>query len=761
MSVSDVIRMGNTKPTRVAQLQQVRRALARAAFTLCWLPTVIFSLIYWTQGRTEAPVILLALLLLWYLVEYKAPRRYSNYLSILLAMFILYVPALESNPSSHLWFAVTLAGVATEVLSALYAPWPVALLFVLSTALIEHLVLVHQTFFLSGPGISVLSDWIGPLWLALIGAFVAFANHRINETLSREDRITESLETLKARDAISRALSEEHASQQRRLHETVLNTLATLVRKDTGSTGPLLARLRDEISQARVYQGLETPSSMSAIVASVIPPTNNNDPRIEVTEGDDIVLAPAVARDVRDAMAELVRNAIKHSGGSRIHISWEVSGTNLLIKVADDGIGIPEKANKGLGLGRIMPEILRDREAKMNIQANGGAGTEVDLSIPLHTEQNETVERESPRLILEEFDSVGRLLLAAPALSVAALGWWLIAPYEPKPLLAGLLFLHVASVLTASINPRARGAWILIGVGLVIGLVIISLISIDAKTCVNIGQLRWAANFLYNSTSLGLVLYAPKRLRIILIIATTSGLFLISLFLPSACTSVLLTPAIALLGLFLIALSLWRQTNRWRASVWLGERRSAEMTRRRIERRLSIYRADQWSSALDGLEMFAEAAANGSLIESEVQERAHIEEERLRARIQLDPFVNGSFAQMALDLVNGAAAHGWTPKITVVETFMNSQAIPDRVRRALSKACTENKQSSCQITLYLDEGEECLTIVSPFLDVERVASEINLTGTGTVAEAAPGTKPIRAIFDSSYGEKWLEIRRRI
>lgn len=759
MSVLGVTQLGNTKPTRVAQSQQVKRALARAAFTICWLPTVIVAMSYWAQGKTHAPLILLALIALWYLVEYKVPRRYSNYLSILIAMVILYAPAWEPNPSARLWYAITVAGAATVILSSLYAPWPGSLLFVILTALIEHFVLVSQTSFLFSPGAHGLNDWIGPLWLVLLGFFVAFASHRINETMLEEDRHAESLETLNARDAISRALSEEHASQQRRLHETVLNTLATLVRKDGGSTTPLLTRLRDEISQARVYQGLETPTSMSSIVGSVIPHANENDPEIEIVEGDDVVLAPPVARDVRDALAELVRNAIKHSRGSRILISWEVSAMNLLIKVADDGVGLSEKARKGLGLGRIMPEILRDRDATMTVSTNDGTGTRVSLNVPLHLARDEPVVSESPYSILEEFDSVGRLLLAAPALSVAALGWWLIGPFEPKPILAGLLFLHVASLLTASLNPRARGAWILIAFGLMLGLSIIFIISINSKACTNTGQLRWAANFLYSSTSVGLVFYAPSRLRPIFILATTSGLFLLSLPLPTACASALLSPAIALLGVFLVVFTLWRQSTHWRASVRLGERRSAEMTRRRIERRLSIYRADQWSTALDNLDRFARTAAVGTLPDGEVQRQAHLEEERLRARIQLDPFVNGAFAQMALDLVNRAAERGWTPTITVVETHMNSQAIPVRVHRALSESCSEIQNGACQITLYLDDDEECLTIVAASLDVERAANEINLGEMAT--ERSLGSKPIRAIFDSSDGERWLEIRRRL
>jgi signal transduction histidine kinase len=759
MSPSAAVQSSRARPTRVAQLQEAKRALARASFTLCWLPSVAMALFYWSRGKSQPPVMLFVLLALWYLVEYKVERKYQDYFSILLAIVILTAPVWHPGPGVHLWYAVTLAGIATEVLSALYSPWPFALLFIFLSAIVEHFVIRSQPFLFSSGGIGALDDWIAPLWLFILGSFVAFAFHRLEVTVLREDRISESMETLKARDAVARALSEEHASQQRRLHETVLNTLGTLVRKESGPTTPLLTRLSNEIAEARVFEGIEAPSTMSAIVDSVIVAAGESDLRINVIEGDDILLSQLVARDVRDALAELIRNAIKHSGGSQVLISWQVSERNLLVKVSDDGAGLPEKVAKGLGLGQILPEILRDRRAKMNITSNGGVGTQFDLSIPLDVEEDSSAVNEVPYSILQEFDSVGRLLLAAPALSVGVLGWWLITPYQPKPLLGTLLFLHVATVLTASINPRAKRAWMLIAAGLVIGLTVIFLISINLQSCADISQLRWAANFIYVSTSLGLAFYAPGSVRPLLIVASVVGLFVMSLFLPGACASALFTPAIALLAIFLVIVTIWRQSNRWRASVRLSESRSAEMTRRRIERRLSAYRADQWFSALDYLDRFANAAVTGVLVQSALQKRAHIEEARLRARIQLDPFVNGAFAQLVLDLVNATAERGWTPTITVVETFADSPKIPDSVRRVLIERFTEVADGACQITLYIDENEECLTILSSSIDLQNAATQINrarLTEQGSF-----DGQSIWTIYESAEGEKWLEIRRRL
>lgn len=744
-----------TRPTWATQLDQVKLALARASFTLCWLPSIALAFVSWFTGKSGLPLPLLLTLTLWYLLEYAVPRKQGNVVSIFLAIAILYVPSLDPGSHPQIWYAVNLSGVATVVLAALYSTWPLSLLFIGITAVIEHFVIVSQSNVLYTSGVYWLNGWVTPLWIFLLGAFVGFAFHGLGETFAQEDRIAESMETLKARDAIMRALAEEHSSQRRRLHETVLSTLATLVRKNTGETETLLNRLKSEIAEARFYQGLVAPTSMSAIIDSVVPTLAPGDPSVDIKEGEDVLLPQKIARDVRDAMAELILNAIRHSGGSNVNISWERKQNSLIIKVKDDGVGLSQKSSKGLGLGQILPEILADRRAKMNISTGEGVGTEIELVIPLEEEDRPVISHNPPHSLFEMFDSVGRILLAAPALAVAGLSWWLVGPYSPKPLLMALLAVHVVSVLVASMNPRRKGAWPLIVVGLVAGLLIVLVISTNAHACENIGQLRWAANFLCSTTSVGAVFYVPRRLRLVSVAFTIISLYLMGLLLPKACEGALLTPASALLGFFLVLITLWRQSNRWRASLRISKTRSAELTRRRIERKIDADRAEQWFSAMDYLDRFATSATSGVFIEGDLQKQAHIEEARLRARIQLDPFVTGGFAQLAVDLVNVAAKQNWTPTIAVVEALTDSEPVPPGVHRAMCEAFEGIETGMCQITLYLDEDEECLTVVSSCLELQHAAVAI---GSGL---RGGYEKRIRAVFDSVNGEQWLEIRRAI
>lgn len=753
MNIIKFAHPARVKPTWATQLDQVKIALARASFTLCWLPSLALAVLNWSTGKSGLPFLLFLSLSLWYLLEYATHRKRGNLVSILLAIAILYVPALDPGSHPQVWYAASLSGVATVVLAALYSTWPLSLLFIGISAVIEHFVIVNQSKLLYTSGVYWLNGWVTPLWIFLLGAFVGFAFHGLEETFAQEDRIAESMETLKARDAIMRAVAEEHSSQRRRLHETVLNTLATMVRKNSGETETLLNRLKSEIAEARFYQGLVAPTSMSAIIGSVVPSLAPGDPSVDIKKGEDVLLPQKIARDVRDALAELILNAVRHSGGSYVSIFWERKQNSLIIKVKDDGVGLSQKSSKGLGLGQILPEILADRRAEMNISTGDGNGTEIELVIPLIEEDRRAISYTSPHSLFEMFDSVGRILLAAPALAVAGLSWWLVNPYSPRPILLALLAIHVVSVLVASTNPRRKGAWSLIMVGLLAGLLIVLLISINANACENIGQLRWAANFLCSTTSIGAVFYVPRRIRLTLVALTIVSLYLMGLLLPQACSGALLIPASALLGFFLVLITLWRQSNRWRASLRVSRARSAELTRRRIERKIDADRAEQWFSAMDYLDRFARSATSGSLVENELQRQAHVEEARLRARIQLDPFITGGFAQLALDLVNVAAKQNWTPTITVVEALTDSDSVGIDVHSVMLDAFAGIETGTCQITLYLDEDEECLTVVSSCLELQHAAVAI---GTGL---RGGNEKRTRAFFDSVNGEHWLEIRR--
>ena len=95
-------------------------------------------------------------------------------------------------------------------------------------------------------------------------------------------------------------------------------------------------------------------------------------------------------------LTELVTNAVEHGlaggVGGTVEITAVREGDALGITVADDGVGLPEKAGAGTGLGTQIVSTLVTNELRGSITwgAREGGGTEVVLDVVLRTPNRET-----------------------------------------------------------------------------------------------------------------------------------------------------------------------------------------------------------------------------------------------------------------------------------------------------------------------------------------------------------------------------------
>ena len=80
---------------------------------------------------------------------------------------------------------------------------------------------------------------------------------------------------------------------------------------------------------------------------------------------------------------EAVSNAIKHGKASRVAISLRKARGRVVLKISDNGAGLPKQPakNKGMGL-RIMQSRASMIGGTMAIEANGGGGVDVTCAVP-------------------------------------------------------------------------------------------------------------------------------------------------------------------------------------------------------------------------------------------------------------------------------------------------------------------------------------------------------------------------------------------
>ncbi len=106
-------------------------------------------------------------------------------------------------------------------------------------------------------------------------------------------------------------------------------------------------------------------------------------PRLRFTGPVDSVVSDTVAEHLLAALEEALSNVVQHAGASRVEVSVE-AGTDLLLRVVDNGTGLPTSYTPGRGLHN-----LEDRAGKLGgtftaSRAPAG-GTVIEWRVPLAT----------------------------------------------------------------------------------------------------------------------------------------------------------------------------------------------------------------------------------------------------------------------------------------------------------------------------------------------------------------------------------------
>jgi signal transduction histidine kinase len=105
--------------------------------------------------------------------------------------------------------------------------------------------------------------------------------------------------------------------------------------------------------------------------------------------GQPKALKPAIQEQIYLIGREAVLNALRHSGATSIEVEVEYSPRRLRVVVRDNGRGIdPDVLRSGRDLhwGLVgMRERAASIGAQLRIWSRPGAGTEVEISVPIHT----------------------------------------------------------------------------------------------------------------------------------------------------------------------------------------------------------------------------------------------------------------------------------------------------------------------------------------------------------------------------------------
>jgi signal transduction histidine kinase len=79
---------------------------------------------------------------------------------------------------------------------------------------------------------------------------------------------------------------------------------------------------------------------------------------------------------------EACTNALKHANAQNVRVCLHLDGAHVILRIEDDGIGIPAESSDGLGM-RIMHNRAAVIGGKLTIESRHPAGTIVTCTIPV------------------------------------------------------------------------------------------------------------------------------------------------------------------------------------------------------------------------------------------------------------------------------------------------------------------------------------------------------------------------------------------
>jgi PAS domain S-box-containing protein len=219
--------------------------------------------------------------------------------------------------------------------------------------------------------------------------FVSMASHQIFTPLSMvrgflslllNDRTGKLNE--KQRDYVSEAY---HASK--RLVDLVMSLLSTS-RIDGQKTELNVSRFDIIKSCRNLIEEIKTSGQL-------------NDNKLSFKSSEKSLFIQADEQKVTQAISNCVENALKYTDKGRVELQVEKNRSDILIKIVDNGIGIPEneidrvwgkfyrgsnamkRDTQGTGLGMFITRYMTElHHGKLGIKSEVGKGTEISISLP-------------------------------------------------------------------------------------------------------------------------------------------------------------------------------------------------------------------------------------------------------------------------------------------------------------------------------------------------------------------------------------------
>jgi signal transduction histidine kinase len=215
-------------------------------------------------------------------------------------------------------------------------------------------------------------------------------------TAARTSSLAEDLQA--SRERLVNAREEERRRIRRDLHDGLgpslagivyqLETARLLVADQPERVDAMLAEVGDQVQDTvadirRLVHELRPPALDDRGLVGAIRQLAETQPiPIEVDSGDLGTMSAAVEVAAYRIVAESLTNVVRHADAESARVRLDIAGTDLVVEIADDGIGIAEDVQAGVGLLSIR-ERAAELGGRADVECPPSSGTVVRAVLPL------------------------------------------------------------------------------------------------------------------------------------------------------------------------------------------------------------------------------------------------------------------------------------------------------------------------------------------------------------------------------------------
>lgn len=634
-------------------------------------------------------------------------------------------PLLLGNASGGPWMPVTLVGFAIVVGAVFALGRNTALGVVLVVALVQAAVLriapvgaafTDNTFSLAaGPLLTLLAGF-GLVW--------SYADWRAQAVTL--DAREEELE--KAQEATEQQVRLQRAQEivERRVHETVLNTLTGIAMGDADAQ---LTRRRAQRDLEQLELGIQPldDTPVSRIIDIALTTSGARDISHEIRIADDDTVAASIATALRDAAVEALRNVVRHAQARNVRVSASM-GARIEIEIADDGIGMSADVVERFGMTSAIRRGIESIAGAVDIESHPGAGTIVTLRTPRIADPPAVTQpTEATSLLDGSRGSRFGLFGTNVFLAIFAIPLALALPASGLVLVASAIFVVGNALLAWMWTPMAR-RWLSLLVMLagVAALVAPAIASGGSLDCSAGGASVWLiAAISGGGTLLLLSAYRTLAARLSVVIVIGAATLVLAFAGEQSCRDFSLLSAIVCV-VYMAAIAGFL--------TWIDVRFDAQRRRRmRLWQDIVVSQADlasrqaateQWNTLTASTSTLLEGLASGGLDPQDplIRAEAETESSSLRARLGRGGGEPKALVALMKRLRPVAKEHGCAVEFTQVTEWTRTDPCPDWLVDATCALAARGVDRIALVVLH-DYGVDELLITCPehataaFLDV--------------------------------------------